>query len=140
VSANAGEANRPGVGSSYRGVEGVAAQEIAVRVVLRVGSGHAFAGRLGDLHVAKRGGQLSQQVVQGAAAGVVGDGRAVAVESGVAQPRDAGACDEIAGAEAEDEGWCTAGVVGSGPPDGVDPRVVRSLVGREASVAVDPEQ
>jgi hypothetical protein len=33
----------------------------------------------------------------GAAAGVVGNGRAVAVEPGVAQPHDAGACHEVAG-------------------------------------------
>lgn len=109
-------------------------------MVLRVGSGHAFAGRLDDLHVAKRGGQFSQQVVQGTSAGVVGDGRAVAVEPGVAQPHDAGACHKVAGAEAEDEGRCAAGVAGPGPPDGVDPRVVRGLVGRDVSVAVDPEQ
>jgi hypothetical protein len=75
------------------------------------------------------GGELVQQVVQGAAAGVVGDGRAVAVKAGVAQPRDAGAGDEAVGAKAEDEGGRAAGVVESGPPDGIDPRVVRSLVG-----------
>ncbi len=110
-------------------MEAVAAQEVAAGVVLRVGSGHALAGWLGDLHVGKRGGELIEQVVQGAAAGVVGDGRAVAVKVGLAQPRDAGAGDEAAGAEAEDEGGRAAGVVGSGPPDGIDPRVVRSLVG-----------
>jgi hypothetical protein len=85
-------------------VEAAAAQEVAARVVLRVRSGYALAGWLGDLHAGKRGGELVEQVVQGAAAGV-------------------------AGAEAEDEGGCAAGVVESGPPDGIDPRVVRSPVG-----------
>src|SRR5690348_132831 len=98
-------------------------------MVLRVGGGGALAGWLGDLHVGQRGGELAEQVVQGAAAGVAGYGRAVAVELGVAQPHDAGAGDEAAAAEAEDEGGRPAGVIQPSPPDRIDPRVVRSLVG-----------